>query len=460
MNLSRRDWFRMAVFSAATPAFSFDGPRPPKPGMIVRAVRPEDLEMPLDGFQSYITPIERFFVRTHDYEPTVKIESWRLRVDGQVRNPLTLTLDELKRMPKVDLTGVLECAGNGRGLYQPSMAGLQWTYGGVGNGRWAGVRLADVLKRAGLNESAKELLFDGADSPMGTMPKFQRTITVKKGLDPNTLLAYEMNGQVLPAQHGYPLRLIASGWAGDSWVKWVTRIQVLDHEFDGFFMKTAYRHPGKPVRPGEAVDPAQMQPVTTLRAKSVIATPVDGAQVVVGKPLRIAGAAWAGDKGPVSGVDVSTDRGRTWRAAKLGTERSEFGWRLWNYEFTPQKAEYYGIMARARTAAGDVQPFVEEWNPSGYQWNVVQSVGVGVSDKPGQPAPHGTPPPNSTAAEYPAGYKQGCLVCHGEDVIQQQKLNRAQWDKEVDKMIRWGAQVKPEERSRILDYLTRFGPAR
>lgn len=456
MRLSRRDLFRMAAASAALPALAFDGPRAAKHDMIVRSARPEDLEMPLDGFQSYLTPIDRFFVRSHHYEPSIELASWNLQVEGQVANSLTLTMDDLKKLPRVELVSVLECAGNGRGLYAPSVPGLQWKYGSVGNGKWTGVRLADVLKKAGIKDTAKEILFDGADVPVGTMPDFQRTIPLKKAMDPNTLLVFEMNGQTLPQQHGFPLRVVAPGWASDSWVKWLTRIQVLDKEFDGFFMKTAYRHPGKPVRPGDAVDPAQMNPVTSLHVKSVISTPSDGLDVPLGRPLTIAGAAWAGDHGAVSAVDVSVDGGRSWRPAKLGAEKSEFGWRLWSHEFTPEKAQYYTLMARARTAAGDSQPFAPEWNPSGYQWNVVHSVGVNATEKPQSAA---KPPAAMAPGDQPSGYKGACLTCHGEDVIQQQKLNSGQWGREIDKMVRWGAEVKPSDRDAILSYLTKyFGP--
>jgi len=244
--------------------------------MLSRAARPEDLEMPLSGFSDYITPVEHFFVRTHVYVPTVNLNSWRLRVDGEVTTPLTLTMEDLRKLPPVELVSVAECAGNGRAFYEPPVPGLQWGNGAVGNGRWRGVRLADVLRRAGVKASAKEILFDAADVPIGTMPDFQRSIPVKKATDNNTILAYEMNGETLPAKHGFPLRVVAPGWAGDSWVKWVTSIRVLEKEHDGFWMKGAYRHPGKPVAPGTAVPAEQMQPVTSLRVKSVIASPLDG----------------------------------------------------------------------------------------------------------------------------------------------------------------------------------------
>src|SRR5437016_2446981 len=179
----------------------------PKSGMLARSVRPEDLEMPLSGFSDYITPIEHFFVRTHVYVPRVNLSEWRLKVEGTVATPLTLTMEDLKMFPPVELVSVLECAGNGRRFYEPPVPGLQWGNGAVGNGRWRGVRLADVLKRAGIKDSSKEILFDGADVPLRTMPDFQRSIPVKKALDGHTLLAYEMNGQTLPVNHGFPLRV-------------------------------------------------------------------------------------------------------------------------------------------------------------------------------------------------------------------------------------------------------------
>src|SRR5579859_5226618 len=269
MDISRRSFFPLAAGAVLRAGDH------PKRDMLVRSVRPEDLEMPLSGFSDYITPIEHFFVRTHVYVPTVNVTEWRLEVTGEVAAPLRLGMEDLKKLPAVELVSVVECADNGRAFYQPPVPGVQWANGSVGNARWRGVRLADVLQRAGLKSSAREILFDGADVPLGTMPDFQRSLPLKKALDPNTLLAYEMNGETLPVKHGFPLRVVVPGWAGDSWAKWVTSIRVLDKEADGFWMKGAYRRPGKPVPPGTAVPPEQMQPVTSLRVKSVIASPLD-----------------------------------------------------------------------------------------------------------------------------------------------------------------------------------------
>src|SRR5262249_33014215 len=152
-------------------------------------------------------------------------------------------LDGLKNFPTFEVVSVLECAGNGRSFFQPGVTGMQWTRGAVGNGRWRGVRLADVLKKARLKPTAKHVLVNGADTPCGRMRYFVRRVPLKKALDPDALLAFEMNGEPLPVSHGFPLRLVVPGWAGDSWSKWVTNIQALDKEFDGFFMKTAYRYP-------------------------------------------------------------------------------------------------------------------------------------------------------------------------------------------------------------------------
>jgi DMSO/TMAO reductase YedYZ molybdopterin-dependent catalytic subunit len=442
MKLSRRNLF-LAAAAGVLPRLNHaaDASR-----MIVLSSRPEDLEMPLDGFKDWITPIDRFFVRCHTYTPErPNLSDWKLKVDGVVNQALSLSMDDLKKLPRVELVSVLECAGNGRSFYQPRLPGAQWRFGSVGNGRWAGVRFRDVLEKAGLKDSAKEILFDGADVPLGKMEDFRRTVPVKRALEPDTLLAFEMNGQPLPIEHGFPLRLIVPGWAGDSWVKWLQHIEVLDHEFEGFWMKTAYRHPAEHVEPGTAVDPAKMVPVTDLNVKSVIATP--GAWAKPGT-VRISGTAWS-NTSPVTGVDVSVDDGRTWKAAKLGKDHSRYAWRLWELDWKAGEGKYT-LMARAKNAAGQVQPLSQEWNPSGYLWNVAQPIAVEVSSK--QPAP--SPPDERGMSPKPPGYQAACLTCHDEGMMRQQHITRAQWERETDKMVRWGAPVKPEEREGILKYLS------
>jgi sulfite oxidase len=285
MLLTRRDLF-LAGAAAILPR------NPLSAEMITLSPQPLDREMPLDGFSDSITPVEHFFVRSHAYIPKVNVADWSLRIDGLVEKPLTLSLADLQQMPRVTLVSVLECAGNGRYFYEPHLPGAQWKFGSVGNARWTGVRLRDVLTKAGVKAGATEILMDGADVPLGKMPDFQRTITLEKGTHPDTMLAYEMNGQPLTAEHGYPLRMIVPGWASDSWVKWLQHIEILDHEFQGFWMKTAYRHPNHSVAPGSVVDPKDMVPVTDLNVKSAIAMPLGWA-----KPGRVTvqGVAWSNE---------------------------------------------------------------------------------------------------------------------------------------------------------------------
>jgi hypothetical protein len=259
-----------------------------------------------------------------------------------------------------------------------------------------------------------------------------------------------MNGQTLPVEHGFPLRVIAPGWASDSWVKWLQHIEVLDHEFDGFWMKSAYRHPPRPVAPGTAVDAAAMVPVTDLNVKSVIASPDGSANNAWAKPgiVRVQGTAWS-NRFPVSKVDVSTDGGKTWKAAKLSGPRTRYGWRLWHMDWKAAEGKYT-LLARATNEAGQTQPLEEQWNPSGYLWNVAQRVPVTISDQP--PAAPAEPPPSEAAS--PQAYRAACMGCHDQHMMQQQRLTPAQWDREINKMTGWGANVKAEDREEILNYLS------
>lgn len=398
-------------------------------GRIVRSANPEDFEMPLDGFSTWITPTERFFVRSHFYRPELKLEEWRLKA-----GKLALDMAALRQFPRAELVGVLECAGNGRGLFKPGMPGVPWRYGAVGNARWTGVRMADVLRRAGFPSSVKHILCDGADEGIGSAPDFARSIPIEKAMHADTLLAYEMNGAPLPPEHGFPLRVVAPGWAGDSWVKWLVEIRGLEAEYDGFFMKTAYRRPVKPVAPGTAVNPAEMEPVTELGVKSVIASPVEGASVGPGQ-VTIRGAAWSGEA-PVARVEVSTDGGRTWTAAELSPDQAPYAWRLWQASWTPPAKGPHALMARATDTRGRTQPMEPAWNPSGYLFNAVHRVNV------------------EAAAPFPESVKNSCVGCHGEDIIAGQRLTRAQWEREVEKMASWGAPVAPEDKAAIIQFLS------
>jgi hypothetical protein len=291
---------------------------------------------------------------------------------------------------------------------------------------------------------------DGADVPLGKMPDFERTLTVEKALHPDTMLAWEMNGKPLTAEHGFPLRVIAPGWAGDSWVKWLQRIEVLDHEFEGFWMKTGYRHPNHSVAPGTAVDPKDMIPVTDLNVKSTIAHP--GAWARPGL-VTVQGVAWS-NASPVTKVEISSDSGTSWQLAKLTGTATKYGFRRWTYAWQAPEG-MQTLISRATNSAGQMQPLRQEWNPSGYLWNVAQPRPVLIArSAPAAPAGESAP-----SEALPPGYQAACLGCHDDHMMRQQRLTRSQWDREVTKMTGWGAEVKPEDRNAILDYLAaRFRP--
>ncbi len=347
-----------------------------KEKLIVRSLRPEDLETPVGLLNTWITPNDLFYVRHHTYAAKVNASEWKLVVDGEVGTPLSLSLDDLKKMPKASVTVTLECAGNGRAFFDPPMPGIQWEKGAVGTAKFSGVRLADVLKKAGIKPTGKYVALNGADKPVGKQPDFIRNLPLAKAIHPDTILAYEMNGEPLPQIHGFPLRAIAPGWEGAYAVKWLAHVQVIDKEHEGFFVKTAYRYPKTQVAPGAAVPPENMEPLTGLVVKSFINAPAEGTNFKPGK-IKLSGFAWAGESF-ITKVEVSKDNGASWVLAKLGKERERYAWQSFEYEFTITKPGSYLLMARATDDKGNVQPVSPHWNPSGYLWNVIDKVRVNV----------------------------------------------------------------------------------
>lgn len=357
-----------ALFAQATPSID---------RRIVRSLRPQDLETPLGLLDSWITPNDLFYVRSHLYTPAIDVAAWTLTVDGDVERPLRLTMADLRRMPSVSLPVTLECAGNGRAFFEPPVAGVQWQRGAVGNARWTGVRLSEVLKSAGLKPSGRFIWMDGGDTPLGTMPDFVRQVPLAKALDPDTILAYEMNGQPLPVANGFPLRAIVPGWEAAYSIKWLTHLEVRDREHDGFWVQTAYRYPTMRVAPGAAVDPKNMAPLAGLAVKSIITAPLEGAVVSPGD-VSITGLAWAGEAS-VTRVEVSVDNGSTWTDAMLGADQARYAWRQFRHVWRADRQGSSVILARASDDRGRVQPIVPHWNPSGYLWNAVEQVRVNVA---------------------------------------------------------------------------------
>ena len=387
MPFTRRDVLALTARASAFGAIAHLAPAsllaqgakvaPGKEKLIVRSLRPPDYETPVALLDSWITPVEHFYVRSHMPVPAgVDAAAWTLQLEGEVDNSITLTLDELRKLPSATVTMVLECAGNGRVFFDPPVAGIQWSKGAIGNARWTGVRMADVLKRAGVKSTGRFVTMNGADRGMGQQPDFVRQVPIEKAMHPDTLIAYEMNGQPIAPLHGFPLRAIVPGWEGAYSIKWLTQLRVIDKEFDGFWVATGYRYPTKTVAPGATVDPKDMAPLSGLVVKSLITRPLDAAVVGPGK-IDIAGFAWAGEV-DISRVDVSTDHGASWQAARLVGERVKYAWRRFEYAFDARRPESYLILARATDSNGRTQPMTPPWNPSGYLWNAPDSVRIEV----------------------------------------------------------------------------------
>jgi sulfite oxidase len=450
-----------------------------KTELIVRSARPLDLETPVSLLDSWLTPNDRFFVRSHLYTPDVDVKRWRLTVDGEVERPLSLTFDALRKLPRQSRVVTIECAGNGRAYYDPPVAGVQWRKGAVGTARWTGVPLADVLERAGVKSTARFVLLEGADVPLAAMPDFVRQVPIEKALHPDTLLAYEMNGSPLPPAHGFPLRAIVPGWEGAYAVKWLTGIRAVDREGDSFWIQTAYRYPKQPIAPGTPVPPADMAPVAGLFVKSIITAPLDEATVAAGTTV-VRGFAWAGEAN-ITGVDISTDGGNTWSPARLRNDHASayapsapdrprrsskseggpYAWRQFEYDWQATAGDAHVLMSRAMDDRGRVQPAVAQWNPSGYLWNAIDRVRVNVATTP-RPVQQDASPARSEDGvnDTPDVLTRSCLTCHERDLIAQQRLARPGWVREVEKMTRWGAQVSEPEKSALVDYLAKRYPVR
>ncbi len=349
---------------------------PGKRPLIVHNDRPEDLETPPSYFTSWITPNDIFFVRQHLPRPKVEQTTYRLSIAGRVSKNIQLTAADLRKLPQYTVPATLECTGNGRGLFRPRVPGVQWMRGAIGNAEWTGPRLGDVLNLAGADLNAAYVTVNGADVGLAKTPDFIRSFPMKKALHPATLLALQMNREPLPDIHGFPVRLIVPGWDGTSWVKWVTDLSIANEPDTGFFMNPAYRFPKHPVPPGTAANPADLEVIEGMPVKSYITSIADADSIPLA-PLQLRGIAWAGEQ-RIQRVEVSADGGRAWKDAQLSPQDLPFAWRLWNLSWTPEKPGYYTIMSRATDSAGNVQPIVATWNPSGYLYNAIDQVGVTV----------------------------------------------------------------------------------
>jgi DMSO/TMAO reductase YedYZ molybdopterin-dependent catalytic subunit len=369
--------------AAAVPEAGALASLPGKKPLIRRSFRPPNFETPLAELAAPFTGNDAFFVRYHlPVIPHVDPGAWRLQVAGaSARTPLTLSLKELKSgFEQTELIAVNQCAGNRRGLFTPRVPGVQWGSGAMGNARWRGVRLRDVLQRAGVGSGALEVVFGGADAPvLPATPAFVKSLPVERALDENTLVAFEMNGAPLPHWNGAPARLVVPGWVGTYWVKHLTSIRIEPRAFDGFWMKAAYRVPTGAF-PGvrfTSQETAETTPVTELMVNSLITSPVSGARLRRGAHAELAGKAWDAGAG-IEGVEVSVDGGRSWRDATLQRDLGRFAWRDFRFVLDTSSAGRLDVAVRARSRNGAKQPDKLTPNPSGYHDNIVQTVSLEV----------------------------------------------------------------------------------
>src|SRR5437773_533198 len=336
-------------------------------GLIIRQKEPNNLETPFDQVDSFLTPMELFYIRSHFPTPKLELAPYRLHVDGAVRNPFSLSYNELRDMPCETRVATLECAGNSRVFLVPQAEGAQWELGAVGNAEWTGVPLGALLERAGMEGGACEVVFEGADRgtpkelPIPPAPiSYARSLPRNKAMQQEVLIAYQMNGRDLPQDHGYPVRAIVPGHYGMASVKWLTRIYAVREPFRGYWQTSDYGYwdylDGKPVR----------RALAEMKLKSEIFRPRVYETLAPNQVCTVFGAAWAGET-EVTGISLSTDGGQTWAEAEFLDPLQRYAWRRWKFDWlTPRKPGRYTLLARAKGANGSVQPDKHDPNYGSY----------------------------------------------------------------------------------------------
>jgi len=353
---------------------------PQKGEMILLRTRPPLLETPFPVFdRGVFTPNDQFFVRWHLANIPTQIDgaAFRLNVHGAVKRELSLSLTELlTKFPRVELAAVNQCSGNSRGFFAPRVAGGQWANGAMGNALWTGVRLRDILDRAGVKAGSAAVRLHGLD--MGVIPAtpvFMKSLHVDHARDGEVMIAYAMNGQPLPMVNGFPTRLIVPGWYSTYWVKMLSDIEVLEQPDDNFWMAKAYLVPDTPhasMEPGQTGVP--MVPINRMVPRSFITSLSDDQRVPAGQPLTVRGIAFGGDAG-VRDVRVSADSGSTWSPARLGQDHGKYSFRQWEIRLTPKRGPTV-LQVKATNTSGIVQPTMANWNPGGFMRNVIESMPV------------------------------------------------------------------------------------
>jgi DMSO/TMAO reductase YedYZ molybdopterin-dependent catalytic subunit len=355
---------------------------PQKGRMILQRSRPPLLETPFEVFDRHIlTPNDRFYVRWHwaAIPQSVDVAAFRVAVRGHVNRPLSLSMADVLAMPRIELVAVNQCSGNSRGMFQPGVAGAQWENGAMGNARWTGVRLRDVLDRAGVKAGAVAVRFRGLEKPVVEgAPHFMKSLDIDHARDGEVMLAYQMNGEQLPLLNGFPLRLIVPGWYATYWVKMLNDIEVLDTPDGNFWMKTAYRIPDTPhasVKPGE--QGFKTVPINRMVPRSFFTNVTNNTIVESAAAVQVRGIAFGGDCG-VSHVELSAD-GHSWRKTELGPDEGTYSFREWSTKVRAPQSGRLTLKVRCINTMGEVQPPEPNWNGNGFMRNVIERVQLTVA---------------------------------------------------------------------------------
>jgi DMSO/TMAO reductase YedYZ molybdopterin-dependent catalytic subunit len=367
-------------------ALADDFPISGKDGLTILNDRPISAETPAHLLNDEVTPASRLFVRNNGLPPTqVDASSWTLMIDGESAvSPLTFSLQQLQsEFETIERQITLECGGNGRFEFDPPAKGNQWTYGAVGCPRWQGIRLADVLKKVGVKDDAIYLAYYPIDKHLSQIPgklPISRGVPIEKALQKDSMIVFGMNGEPLPAIHGYPLRLMFGGWPGSTSGKWVNHIAIRNKVHDGPKMTgSAYRVPTNPVAPGTRVADEEMKIIESMPVKSLITSPQSGVHHPLGQALKVNGHAWAGES-TVKQLFVSIDFGQSWQKTRITKPANKYAWQHFDATVDFPKAGYFEVWARAVDADGVSQPMVlPDWNPKGYLNNACHRIAVYVA---------------------------------------------------------------------------------
>lgn len=354
---------------------------PEKADLVLLTDRPPLLETPLHYFRQDLTPNNAFFVRWHlEGIPTsVDLREFRLRVGGHVQRPAELSMEELRtKFEPVSFIALNKCSGNSRTLFTPQVPGGQWQHGAMGNARWTGVRLKDILDRVGVRAGAVDVTLNGLDGPpLSSVHDFVKSLDIDHARYGEVMVAYEMNGQALPMLNGFPLRLVVPGWYATYWVKALSDINVLPAKFDGFWMKKAYLIPNNP---SGNEDPSHIAkdviPINRFFVHSIFVRPEPGETLIAGRKYPMEGVASDAGAG-IRRVEISTDGGNSWTDARLDPDLGRYSWRRWRFEWMPSSPGQYRVQVRATNAEGQTQP-KEHWNHGGYMRQRIEEMDVQV----------------------------------------------------------------------------------